>query len=86
MTTVKYVDINSLTRFKTKIEEKIPTKTSDLSNDSGYLTSHQDISGKENTSNKVTTISSSSTNTQYPSAKAVWDLFNSIPDGDEMEF
>ena len=27
----------------------IPTKTSDLTNDSGYLTSHQDISGKANT-------------------------------------
>ena len=37
------------------------------------LTSHQDISGKENSSNKVTSISSSSTDTQYPSAKAVYD-------------
>lgn len=26
----------------------IPTKTSDLTNDSGFLTSHQDISGKQN--------------------------------------
>ena len=33
---------------------------------------HQDISGKENSSNKVTSISSSSTDTQYPSAKAVY--------------
>uniref|UniRef100_UPI0025D0AA9F pyocin knob domain-containing protein n=1 Tax=uncultured Methanobrevibacter sp. TaxID=253161 RepID=UPI0025D0AA9F len=40
---------------------------------SNYLTSHQDISGKENTSNKVTSISSSSTDTQYPSAKAVYN-------------
>lgn len=31
------------------------------------------ISGKENTSNKVTSLSSSSTNTQYPSAKLVYD-------------
>lgn len=54
--------INSLT---------IPTKTSQLTNDSGFLTSHQDITGKENVSNKVTLISSSSTNTQYPSALAV---------------
>lgn len=29
---------------------EIPTKTSDLTNDSGYLTSHQDISGKANVS------------------------------------
>lgn len=48
------------------------------------LQSHQDISGKEDKSNKVTSISSSSTNTQYPSAKAVYDLFNSITDGDEV--
>lgn len=37
------------------------------------LKSHQDISGKENSSNKVTSISASSTDTQYPSAKAVYD-------------
>lgn len=49
------------------------TKTSDISNDSGYLTEHQDISGKEDKSNKVTSISSSSTNTQYPSAKLLYD-------------
>lgn len=38
------------------------------------ITSHQDISGKEDKSNKVTSISSSSTDTEYPSAKAVYDL------------
>lgn len=38
------------------------------------LQSHQDISGKENTSNKVISLSSSSTDTQYPSAKCVYDL------------
>lgn len=64
----------------------IPTKTSQLTNDSGYLTEHQDISGKENISNKVTTITSSSTSTQYPSAKAVYDLFNSITNGDEVDY
>lgn len=32
------------------------------------------LDSKENTSNKVTSISSSSTNTQYPTAKAVYDL------------
>lgn len=46
------------------------------------------ITGKslETGDNKVTTISSSSTNTQYPSAKAVYDLFNSIIDGDEVSY
>ena len=32
----------------------IPTKVSDLTNDSGFLTSHQDISGKANTSDLAT--------------------------------
>ena len=37
-----------------------------------------DVSGKENTSNKVTSLSSSSTDTQYPSAKCVYDLVGDI--------
>ena len=37
------------------------------------LQEHQDISGKEDISNKVTTLSEESTDTQYPSAKAVYD-------------
>ena len=44
----------------------------------GFLTEHQDISGKEDTSNKVTSISASSTDTQYPSAKAVYDAIPSV--------
>ena len=35
------------------------------------------LSGKENTSNKVTSISSTSTDTQYPSAKCVFDNIKS---------
>lgn len=37
-----------------------------------------DISGKESTANKVTSLSSSSTDTQYPSAKCVYDLVGDI--------
>lgn len=37
-----------------------------------------DISGKENISNKVTSISSESTDTQYPSAKAVYNIIGDI--------
>lgn len=37
------------------------------------ITQHQDISGKEDKTNKVTSLSSSSTDTQYPSAKLVYD-------------
>lgn len=45
------------------------------------------ITGKnlETGNNKVTTISSSSTNVQYPSAKAVYDYIQSL-DGDEVSY
>lgn len=44
----------------------------------GYLTQHQDISGKQDKSNLVTSISSSSTDAQYPSAKCVYDIVGDI--------
>lgn len=56
----------------------IPTKMSQLTNDSGYLTKHQDVSGKEDKSNKVTSLSASSTDTQYPSAKCVYDMIGNV--------
>jgi hypothetical protein len=65
----------------------VPTTLSSFTDDLGsspahthsqYLTAHQDISGKENTSNKVTSLSPSSTDTQYPSAKCVYDLVGDI--------
>ena len=42
------------------------------------ITSHQDITGKEDKTNKVTSISPSSTDTQYPSAKCVYDIVGDI--------
>ena len=42
------------------------------------LQAHQDITGKEDKTNKVTSISSSSTDTQYPSAKCVYDIVGNI--------
>ena len=57
---------------------EIPKKTSKLVNDSGFLTSHQDISGKQDKSNLVTSLSASSTDIQYPSAKCVYDLVGDI--------
>ena len=42
------------------------------------LQTHQDISGKENSANKVTSLSSSSTDIQYPSAKCVYDALDSV--------
>lgn len=37
---MKYLDKNGLTYLWSKIKSKIPTKTSDLTNDSGYITSY----------------------------------------------
>lgn len=45
---------------------------SQWTNDSNYLTSHQNISGKEDTTNKVTAFNTP-TDIQYPSAKLVKD-------------
>ena len=56
----------------------VPTNVSAFTNDAGYLTQHQDISGKEDKNNKVTSISSSSTDTQYPSAKCVYDIVGDV--------
>lgn len=55
----------------------VPTNVSAFTNDSGYITSSA-LNGYEQTSNKVTSISSSSTNTQYPSAKCVYDIVGDI--------
>ena len=41
---------------------------------------------KETASNKSTSLSASSTDAQYPSAKAVWALFNSITDGNSVSY
>ena len=49
----------------------IPSKTSDLTNDSGFLTTHQDISGKQDKSNIVTSWSVTTSDAKYPSEKLV---------------
>ena len=58
------------------IDAKIDTTTNKITlgeNSIVPLTSHQDISGKENTSNKVSTWSATTSNTKYPSEKLVKD-------------
>ena len=60
------------TEEKTKLSE-LPTKTE----------LDTDLSGKEDTANKVTTLYSNSTDTQYPSAKAVYDADNALVLADE---
>ena len=55
-------DIPSLKDFATKsfvgeeIAKSVPTKVSELTNDSGYLTAHQDISGKQDVINDLDVI------------------------------
>ena len=47
-------------------------------NKTGTFALLDDVSPKENASNKVTSLSSSSTDTQYPSAKCVYDMIGDI--------
>ena len=75
----------------------IPTALSQLSGDSTHRTATDEEkntwNGKqnalgytpENISNKATSISSSSTDTQYPSAKAVYSFIQSL-DGNGVEY
>ena len=51
----------------------VPTKTSELTNDSGFLTAHQDITGKEDKSNKANSWGSTPNDTRYPTEKLVKD-------------
>ena len=50
----------------------------ELSLHSDITTKLSKVDDKEDTSNKVTTLSSSSTDTQYPSAKCVYDLVGDV--------
>ena len=58
----------------------VPTNVSAFTNDAGYLTSHQDISGKEDASNKVSSWSSTTNNTHYPGEKLVKDSLDAKQD------
>ena len=55
----------------------IPTDTSDLTNGAGFITS-SDLSGYQTTANLVTSVDSSSTDSQYPSAKLFYDTCGDI--------
>ena len=83
------VNGSSQTITSKSVDISVPTKTSQISNDSGYitkdvnnLTNYTNNTNLANTyqtkSNLVTSLSSSSTDTQYPSAKCVYDLIGDI--------
>ena len=64
---------NASGNITTEAKPFIPSKTSDLTNDSGFLTQHQDISGKEDKTNKTSSWNSTPNNTRYPTEKLVKD-------------
>jgi 3-methyladenine DNA glycosylase AlkC len=79
-------DLNGsyLTNISSYVKNQLDYSTSDttyaLSAYQGYALDQ----GKENISNKVTSMSSSSTDTQYPSAKAVYDAVEAAKDITEL--
>ncbi|MBR0380334.1 MAG: hypothetical protein IJH62_07215 [Mogibacterium sp.] len=54
--------------------------------ETGAVVPESESSGAEMTSNKVTAINSQSTDKNYPSAKAVYRLFSSIVNGNEVSY
>lgn len=85
--TNKFVTINEKQNWNNKYEKPINGITKndlDMSVQNSLnladtsLQSHQDITGKEDKNNKVTSISSSSTDEEYPSAKCVYDIVGDI--------
>ena len=55
----------------------VPTNTNELTNGAGFITSSA-LSGYQTTANLVTSVSSSSTDSQYPSAKLFYDTVGNI--------
>lgn len=55
----------------------VPTNTNELTNGAGFITSSA-LSGYQTTANLVTSVSSSSTDSQYPSAKLFYDTVGDI--------
>ena len=85
-TTVKTFTANASSNVTANIT--VPTQTSELTNNSGFLTSSTGVTsvngntgavtGLQTTSNLVTSVSSSSTNSQYPSAKLFYDTVGDV--------
>lgn len=70
---VTYKDIGQLSQKSSLAgTEKLPVS------DTEYITPSQIVNGREETANKVTSISSLSTDTEYPSAKCVYDIVGDI--------
>lgn len=66
-------DTNKTNKFVTSSEKTTWNSKSDFSGSYPDLTNKPDLSVYEETTNKVISLSGSSTDTQYPSAKCVYD-------------
>lgn len=88
---IETIKVNNVTQTITNksVNITVPTKTSDINNDSGFITkSVSDLDNYTNNttlqstyqtkSNLVTSVSSSSTDTQYPSAKLFYDTIGDL--------
>lgn len=101
---VEFIEVNGVTQTNLNgtVDIAVPTKVSDLTNDSGFLTSAVTsfngstgavtytapvtsvngntgaITGLQTTGNLVTSVSASSTDSQYPSAKLFYDTVGNI--------
>ena len=69
--------VNNVSPVSGNVTLSIPSDTSDLTNGAGFITSSA-LSGYQTTANLVTSVSSSSTDTQYPSAKLFYDTCGDI--------
>ena len=74
--TVK-VNGTALTPSSKAVDITVPTNNNQLTNGAGYITSSA-LSGYQTTANLVTSVSSSSTDSQYPSAKLFYDTCGDI--------
>lgn len=81
---IKYLDDTATAELVAKTKALVATKQDALVSGTNIKTiNNQSLLGSgnisaETTSNKVTTLSSSSTDTQYPSAKCVYDLIGDV--------
>ena len=71
-------DTNKTNKFVTSAEKTTWNNKSDFSGSYNDLTNKPDLTVYEEKSNKVTSISSLSTDVEYPSAKCLFDLFSNI--------
>ena len=79
---MKYLDQNGVLYLWNKVKALIPTKVSQLTNDSGYLTTHQDISGKLDKTgdgqNVIVAFSTATTRTNVVTGEKLSTLFGKI--------